>query len=78
MTKIALAITAVLAATGVAFASSDYYGSNNANQKAVTGPAAKVDTTITGSIRKPVVQYGVKITPNADQPESGQGIWGNH
>ncbi|WP_245436280.1 DUF680 domain-containing protein [Mesorhizobium tamadayense] len=40
-------------------------------------PAGKVDTTITGSIRKPVVHYGVKITPNADQPEPGQGIWGH-
>ncbi|RWM19450.1 MAG: DUF680 domain-containing protein [Mesorhizobium sp.] len=58
MTKIALTIAAVLAATGTAFASSDYYGSNNANQKAVTTPAGKVDTTITGSIRKPVVHYG--------------------
>lgn len=78
MTKIALTATAILVATGSAFAGSDYYGSNNANQKAVTAPAAKVDTTITGSIRKPVEHYGVRITPNADQPESGQGIWGNH
>lgn len=76
MTKIALAAATVLAATGIALASSDYYGSNNAKQPAVTAPASKVDTTVTGSIRKPVVHYGVKITPSADQPESGQGIWG--
>jgi hypothetical protein len=77
MTKIALTIAAVLAGTGIAFASSDYYGSNNASQKTVTASDGKVDTTITGSIRKPVVHYGVKITPNADQPEPGQGIWGH-
>ncbi|OHV86811.1 DUF680 domain-containing protein [Mesorhizobium sp. ORS 3428] len=78
MTKIALTAAAILVATGTAFASSDYYGSNNANQPAVTASAANVDTTFTASIRKPVEHYGaVKTTSDTVQPESGQGIWGH-
>ncbi|WP_217576605.1 DUF680 domain-containing protein [Mesorhizobium sp. GbtcB19] len=47
MTKIALTAAALLVATGAAFAGSDHYGSANANQ-----PAASVDTSFTGSIKK--------------------------
>ena len=77
MTKIALTAAAILAATGSAFAGSDYYGSNNANQAAITKPAAGVDRTVTGSIRKPAVRYGVKSMSDSVQPEPGQGIWGH-
>ena len=76
MTKIALTTAAILVATGTAFASSDYYGSDNVNQPAVTAPAGKVDHGFTASIRKPVEHHGFKLTPDSDQPESGQGIWG--
>jgi hypothetical protein len=48
MKKIALAAVAVLAITGSAFAGSDNYGSNGANQPAVT-----VDSSYTASIQKP-------------------------
>ncbi|CDX41100.1 conserved exported hypothetical protein [Mesorhizobium sp. SOD10] len=47
MTKIALTAAAILVATGSAFASSDHYGSANANQPAVT-----IDRTVTTSITK--------------------------
>jgi hypothetical protein len=47
MTKIALTAAAILVATGTAFAGSDNFGSNNANQ-----PAAAVDHTVTASISK--------------------------
>ena len=47
MTKIALTAAAILVATGTAFAGSDNYGSNNANQ-----PAATVDHSVTASISK--------------------------
>jgi uncharacterized protein YcnI len=48
MKKIALTAVAVLAITGSAFAGSDHYGSNGANQ-----PAAAVDSSYTASIQKP-------------------------
>ena len=58
MKKIILTAAAVLAITGSAFAGSDNYGSNGANQ-----PAAAVDSSYTASIQKsapadkqPVVQ----------------------
>ena len=70
MTKIALTAAALLIATGGAFAGSDHYGSANANQ-----PAVSVDSTVTGSIRK-FEQRDLKITPDQNQPQSGQGIWG--
>ncbi|MBZ9704687.1 MULTISPECIES: DUF680 domain-containing protein [unclassified Mesorhizobium] len=47
MKKIILAAAAVLAVSGSAFASSDNYGSNGANQPAVTS----VDNAHTASIR---------------------------
>src|SRR4051794_27188805 len=52
MNKIAFAAAALLIATGSAFAGSDHYDPNNANQSAVTAPAGNVDNTVTGSIRK--------------------------
>ncbi|WFP63359.1 MULTISPECIES: DUF680 domain-containing protein [unclassified Mesorhizobium] len=45
MKKIVLATAAVLALSSAAFAASDNYGSNGANQ-----PAAAVDTTRTSSV----------------------------
>ena len=75
MTKIALtAAAALLVATGAAFAGSDHFDPN-ANQPAVSAPAGNVDNSITGSIRK-FEQRDLHITPDQNQPESGQGIWG--
>ncbi|ESX81210.1 MULTISPECIES: DUF680 domain-containing protein [unclassified Mesorhizobium] len=58
MKKIVLAAAAVLAITGSAFAASDNYGSNGANQ-----PAPSVDSSYTASVKtsdhaekQPVVQ----------------------
>jgi hypothetical protein len=78
MTKIALTAAALLVATGAAFAGSDNYGSANANQPAVTAPAGQVDNTITGSIRKldKLEQRDLHVSPDQNQPQSGQGIWG--
>ncbi|TPI72332.1 DUF680 domain-containing protein [Mesorhizobium sp. B2-8-9] len=78
MNKIAFAAAAFLIATGSAFAGSDHYGSDNVNQPAVTAPASNVDNTVTGSIRKldKFEQREFHITPDQNQPQSGQGIWG--
>ncbi len=78
MNKIAFAAAALLIATGSAFAGSDHYGSDNVNQPAVTAPAGNVDNTVTGSIRKldKFEQRDLHITPDQNQPQSGQGIWG--
>ncbi|OBQ59977.1 DUF680 domain-containing protein [Mesorhizobium erdmanii] len=79
MTKIALTAAAILIATGTAFAGSDNYGSDNVNQPAVTAPAVKagtIDHTFTASTRKTTEHHGFRLTPDSDQPESGQGIWG--
>jgi len=75
MTKIALTAAAILVATGSAFAGSDHYGSNNANQPTVTQSLGSVDSTVTSSIRK-FEQRDLKITPDQNQPQSGRGIWG--
>ncbi|RRH93541.1 DUF680 domain-containing protein [Mesorhizobium tamadayense] len=85
MNKITLTAAALLVATGSAFAGSDHYGSDNVNQPAVTQSVApqsvapqsgdNIDRSITGSIRK-FEQRDLKITPDQNQPESGQGIWG--
>ena len=48
MKKILIAAAAVLAVSGSAFAGSDNFGSNGANQPAVTS----VDSSHTGSIQK--------------------------
>ncbi|MDX8531446.1 DUF680 domain-containing protein [Mesorhizobium sp. VK25A] len=78
MNKIAFAAAAFLIATGSAFAGSDHYGSDNVNQPAVTAPAGNVDNTVTGSIREfnKFEQRDLHITPDQNQPQSGQGIWG--
>jgi hypothetical protein len=81
MTRITLVAAAMLVACGSAFAGSDHFGSDNANQ-----PVAAVDTMATGSYRRPdMVGYnGVKKTKvttdsgaTQNWPEPGQGIWGN-
>ncbi|MDX8526962.1 DUF680 domain-containing protein [Mesorhizobium sp. MSK_1335] len=77
MTKIALTAAALLVATSGAFAGSDHYGSDNVNQPAVTAPASNVDNSITGSISN-FEKRDLHITPDQNQPESGQGNWGNH
>ncbi|MBB6407954.1 DUF680 domain-containing protein [Mesorhizobium sangaii] len=76
MTKIALTAAAMLVATGTAFASSDHYGSDNVNQPAVSAPVGRIDHSFTASIRRPVEHQGFRLTPDSNQPESGQGIWG--
>jgi len=57
MNKIILAAVALLAVSGSAFAGSDNYGSQAANQ-----PAATVDSSYTASVRKaePAAQSPVK------------------
>jgi hypothetical protein len=77
MTRIALTAAAILIATGSAFAGSDYYGSDNVNQPAVTAPSHRIDHSHTASIRKPVEHHGFKLTPDSAQPDPGQGNWGN-
>jgi hypothetical protein len=82
MNRIALTAAALLVATGAAFAGSDNYGSNNVNQPAATSTApvasTGVDTTITGSINavRKFEHRDLMIKGDANQPESGQGIWG--
>ncbi|KAA3448296.1 hypothetical protein C7I87_22495 [Mesorhizobium sp. SARCC-RB16n] len=74
MTKIALTAAAILVATGTAFAGSDNYGSNNANQPVVSQSTSNVDTFHTGSILK---SDKAQADANANVPaQSGQGIWG--
>ncbi|MBZ9997193.1 DUF680 domain-containing protein [Mesorhizobium sp. BH1-1-4] len=77
MTRIALTAAAILVATGSAFAGSDNYGSDNVNQPAVSAPAGKIDHVRTASISKPIEHHGFKLTPDSNQPDPGQGIWGN-
>ncbi|TGQ66620.1 MAG: DUF680 domain-containing protein [Mesorhizobium sp.] len=74
MTKIALTAAALLIATGSAFAGSDHYGSNDANQPVASQSTFNVDTFHTGSILK-----SEKAQADADAKvpaQSGQGIWG--
>jgi hypothetical protein len=76
MNKIALTAAAFLVATSAAFAGSDNYGSNNANQPAAS--VANVDHSFTGSINKSdtaksdTAQNGSKFVRTP-----GQGIWGH-
>ncbi|KAA3442106.1 hypothetical protein C7I87_32205 [Mesorhizobium sp. SARCC-RB16n] len=81
MKKIALTAAAILIATGTAFAGSDHYGSNNANQP--TAPIGNVDNTFTGSIQKSdrASDAGRDAAQRSDltinaPAQSGQGIWG--
>ncbi|WP_296744450.1 DUF680 domain-containing protein [Mesorhizobium sp.] len=70
MNKIVLAAAAVLALSSAAFAGSDNYGSNSANQ-----PAAAVDTSSTASIHK-------SSQADVEKPATTQGVnrdlWGNN
>ncbi|MHC2791168.1 hypothetical protein ACVINZ_000180 [Mesorhizobium jarvisii] len=62
MTKILLTAAAILVAMGTAFAGSDNYGSNNANQR-----AAIVDTSYTASIQKSDTAVQKPVTQGSDQ-----------
>lgn len=79
MNRIALAATAIVVATGSAFAASDHYGSDNANQ--TVAPVASVDHAVTGAVNNAdMAGYkaaDTKMKTTTDWPESGQGIWGN-
>ncbi|MDX8526965.1 DUF680 domain-containing protein [Mesorhizobium sp. MSK_1335] len=80
MTRIALTAAAMLLAMGSAFAGSDHYGDNNANQSTVG-----VDSAYTASVGKhPVAKpanVDASMTTGAPGskawPDPGQGIWGN-
>ena len=80
MTRIALTTAAMLLAMGSAFAGSDHYGADNANQ-----PTAGVDRGLTASVRKHEAakpgNVDTSITtgsaPSQGWPDPGQGIWGN-
>ncbi|BAB51612.1 MULTISPECIES: DUF680 domain-containing protein [Mesorhizobium] len=62
MKKIILAGAAVLAISGSAFAGSDNFGSNGANQ-----PAATVDTSYTASVDKSAPATQVPAQQGADR-----------
>ncbi|SFO69413.1 Protein of unknown function [Mesorhizobium sp. NFR06] len=80
MTRIALTAAALLIAIGTAFAGSDHYGADNANQ-----PAAGVDRGLTASVRKHEVAKPANVdtdmttgpAPSQNSSDPGQGIWGN-
>lgn len=59
MKKIALTAAALLVAAGSAFAGSDHYGSDGANQ-----PAAAVDSSYTASIAKTGAAAKQPFIPN--------------
>jgi len=61
MKKIVLTAAALLAISGSAFAGSDNYGSNGANQPAVT-----VDHSYTASVRKSEPAAQKPVTQGAD------------
>ncbi len=61
MKKIVLTAAALLAISGSAFAGSDNYGSNGANQPAVT-----VDSSYTASIHKSAPAAQKPVTTGAD------------
>ena len=77
MTKLALSVAAMLLASSAAFAGSDHFGADAANQ-----PAASVDTNATASIpyTAPVDTRGTtgpgRPVTKTDAGEPGQGIWG--
>ncbi|WP_027151991.1 DUF680 domain-containing protein [Mesorhizobium sp. WSM2561] len=62
MKKIALATVAVLAITGSAFAGSDHYGSNAANQ-----PTAAIDSSYTASVQAPAHAEKQPVGQGADR-----------
>ncbi|MBZ9705195.1 DUF680 domain-containing protein [Mesorhizobium sp. ESP7-2] len=80
MNRLALAAAAILIATGGAFAGSDHYGSDNADQP--VAPVAGVDHAVTGAVDNKTNMTGhkaadTKMKSATDWPEPGQGIWGN-
>ncbi|WP_298899618.1 DUF680 domain-containing protein [uncultured Mesorhizobium sp.] len=62
MKKIVLAAAAVLAISGSAFAASDNYGSNGANQ-----PAVSVDNTYTASVKKSAPATQAPVAQGSDR-----------
>ncbi|MBZ9997194.1 DUF680 domain-containing protein [Mesorhizobium sp. BH1-1-4] len=80
MNRFALATAAILVATASAFAGSDHFGSDTANQSAA--PVAGVDHAVTGAVDDTTISghkaADAKMKPaTTDWPEPGQGIWGN-
>jgi hypothetical protein len=83
MTKIAFVAAAILVATGSAFAGSDHFGSDGANQPAApVGPttSADDDNILTGSIRR-LFTPGQSAVSTTEQTQSGaseygRGVWG--
>ncbi|WP_027165618.1 DUF680 domain-containing protein [Mesorhizobium sp. WSM3224] len=61
MTKIALTAAALLVATGAAFAGSDHYNPNEANQQ-----AASVDSSTTASIKTSDADVQKPVVTGAD------------
>lgn len=79
MKKIMLAAAAVLAISGSAFAASDNYGSNGANQPAV----GSVDNSQTSSIRSSGGFVGKLLNSSGDVEKSApqsadRDLFGNH
>ncbi|MDX8503260.1 DUF680 domain-containing protein [Mesorhizobium sp. VK4C] len=80
MTRIALTAAAMLLAMGSAFAGSDHYGADNANQ-----PTVGVDRGPTASVRKREAAKPANVdsstatgaAPSQAWPDPGQGIWGH-
>jgi hypothetical protein len=68
MNKILIAAAALLAVSGTAFAGSDNFGSDNANQPAVT--SSGVDTRPTASIRNDGSPVYKLLNSSADAPKS--------
>ncbi|WP_246135955.1 DUF680 domain-containing protein [Mesorhizobium intechi] len=66
-------------ATGGAFAGSDHYGSDNANQPVAS--IAGVDHAATGAVKDADMAghkaADTRMKAATDWPEPGQGIWGN-
>ncbi|WP_214474807.1 DUF680 domain-containing protein [Mesorhizobium sp. dw_380] len=79
MNRLALAAAAILLATGGAFAGSDHYGSDNANQPVAS--VAGVDHAVTGAVENTYMAghkaADTRMNTATDWPEPGQGIWGN-
>lgn len=80
MTRIVLTTAAMLLAMGSAFAGSDHFGADNANQ-----PTAGVDRRLTASVRKHEAAKPANVdtsmttgqAPSQAWPDPGRGIWGN-
>ncbi|WP_095202458.1 DUF680 domain-containing protein [Mesorhizobium carmichaelinearum] len=79
MNKIAIAIAAILLATGGAFAGSDHYGTDNTSQPVAS--VAGVDHAVTGAVKNMNMAghkaADTRMKTSTDWPEPGQGIWGN-